>query len=501
MVGEPQVLIVGAGPTGLMLALRLQHHGVPFRIIDKNSGPGLASRAMVIQARSLEFYDQLGFAGDLVARGIPLEAAHVFECGKEVASFPLHDIGAGITAYPFPLCFPQDDHEKFLVARLQERGVEIEYGVALTAFEQKADGVDVHLQHDATTEEFHVAYVCGCDGAHDVLREPLGITFPGGTYEQLFYVADVRVDEPSSIDLLMHFAEHAFVLMLPVRSSGMKRLIGIVPLEFDGRNDVKFETFRPSVEAMLGIAVREVNWFSTYRVHHRVASNFRVDRVFLLGDAGHLHSPVAGQGMNTGLGDAVNLAWKLSDTLQGRAADSVLDSYEHERITFAQKLVSTTDRIFETISGQSWTSEFVRTKLIPTVFPALSQLPIVRTAVFKTVSQIGIDYHDSPLSSGTVGHVRGGDRLPWTGSNYASLRAMDWRVHVYGDVAPGFATKARALGIAVDAFAFDDTAKNAGFAKDAAYLLRPDGYIGAAFDRQDHAELLAYANSIGLRAP
>jgi hypothetical protein len=347
-------------------------------------------------------------------------------------------------------------------------------------------------------EDCAAAYLCGCDGAHSVARQQLGLGFPGGTYDQLFYVADVAVAGPATSDLFVHLGERSLIVMLPVRSSGMQRLIGVVPAHLGGRTDLTFEDVRPAAETLLGIRVERANWFSTYRVHHRVAAQFRVGRAFVLGDAGHLHSPAGGQGMNTGIGDAVNLSWKLAHVIQGRIGPGILDTYEPERIAFARKLVQTTDRAFQGMVGQGWGSRFLRGWFLPHLLPALTGLAAVRRAMFSTLSQTRINYRDSALSEGKAGEVRGGDRLPWLGDNYADLAGLDWRLQVYGGVNQGLAHAAAALGVTVDRFDWNENAEQAGFGRDAAYLLRPDGHVALAMPHQDAAMLQAYAARIGL---
>ena len=495
---DTPVLIAGAGPTGLMLALWLARRGVALRIIDKNSGPGQASRAMAVQARTLEFYRQLGLADEVVARGMKIDTAHLREEGREVATLSLKDIGAGLSPYPFVLSFPQDDHERFLNDQLAALGVKVDWGTALQSFTQHDGGVRAVLRRGDAEEVCEAGYLCGCDGAHTVVRRQLDIGFPGGTYEQMFYVADVRVSGQVTGDLYMHVGPRSLVLMLPVRSSGMQRLIGIVPPEFSGQDSVTFEDIRPHAEALLGIPVNSVNWFATYRVHHRVAARFRVGRAFLAGDAGHLHSPAGGQGMNTGLGDAVNLAWKLADVLHGRAGAAILDTYQTERLSFAYSLVETTDRAFQGMVGQGWGSRVLRSWILPHLLPSLAGVAAVRRAIFRLVSQIRISYPDSALSDGKAGQVAGGDRLPWVGDNYDSLRALDWRLHVYGDVGADLARAAADAGIGMDRFAWNKAADEAGLARDAAYLVRPDGHVALALADQDAARLRAYAGGIGL---
>ena len=341
MPSQP-ILIVGAGPTGLALAVWLAHRGVPFRIIDKNSGPGQASRAMVVQARILEFYQQLGIANEVVTAGIKMERIHVRKQGKSFATLALKDIGAGISPYPYVLCYPQDDHERFLIAKLKTLGIEVEWGVELKELSQTGTQIRAVLQKAGTEEEYQPTYVCGCDGAHSTVRSQLKIEFPGGTYNNLFYVADVKIEGGFQADAFMNLGSSGFALMFPVRSSGMQRLIGLVPEALSGRNDLTFEDIRPDAEQLLHVHVNQVNWFATYHVHHRVAEHFQEGRCFLAGDAGHIHSPAGGQGMNTGIGDAINLAWKLASVIQGQTSSALLNTYETERIAFARTLVAST---------------------------------------------------------------------------------------------------------------------------------------------------------------
>ena len=321
------------------------------------------------------------------------------------------------------------------------------------------------------------------------------LDFTGGTYEQLFYVADVALADGAGTDICINLGVGSFALLMPVRSTGGHRLIGAVPPGI-AQDEADFESIRAVVEPLLGIAVNQVNWFSTYRVHHRVAAHFRVGRCFLAGDAGHIHSPAGGQGMNTGIGDAVNLAWKLAAVVAGMAPVALLDSYEVERIAFARTLVATTDRAFEAVTGAGLGGRLMRTLVFPHVLPLLTGFTRVRRAMFRAVSQVRINYRHSPLSGGSAGEVVGGDRLPWAvcegADNFAPLRAMAWQVHVYGLVTPQFAETTAALGTPLHVFAWGPAAERAGLAQDAAYLVRPDGYVALAQARQDGAALRAY---------
>lgn len=275
----------------------------------------------------------------------------------------------------------------------------------------------------------------------------------------------------------------------------MQRLIGIVPRPLQVRTDLQFDAIQPYAEHMLDVHVTSVNWFSTYRVHHRVASHFRRGRVFIAGDAGHIHSPAGGQGLNTGIGDAVNLSWKLAHVLQGRIEPVVLDSYESERIAFARTLVHTTDRAFQVLVGRRWSARFIRTIVVPYVAPFLAGFSRTRRSAFKAVSQTRINYAQSALSEGEAGEIRGGDRLPWVPSakrdNFAPLQSLDWQVHVYGTVTAELEAAAAMLAIPVHGFAFDAAAEHAGLERDAMVLVRPDGYIALAA-QQDPGVLVTY---------
>ena len=486
----PQVLIVGAGPTGLVLAIRLARHGIAVRIVDQNSGPGQASRAMAVHARTLEFYRQLGFADAVVNLGIKIEAIHLREAGEDIAELRLKDMGAGLSPYPFVLAFPQDDHERFLVEQLKALGVEVEWNTALESFTQDEWGVRAVLVRNGERIACSGVYLCGCDGARSRVRESLKLDFSGGTYDHLYYVADVKTSGPENRDLLGHLGANTFALMLPVRSRGMQRLIGIVPPQAEALPEPGFEDIRPVLEPLLGIRVEQVNWFSTYRVHHRVASQFRVGRCFLAGDAAHIHSPAGGQGMNTGIGDAVNLSWKLAMVLQGRGGHALLDTYQAERIIFARRLVATTDRAFQMIVSQGAGGQLLRSWLVPHVFPVLTGFMAARRALFKALSQVQIHYPDSHLSGGRAGEVIGGDRLPWVpqpdgGDNFDALQTLDWQVHVYGEPSPALSACAFELSLPLHAYPWTDAAAEAGLLRDAAYLVRPDMHVALALPRQE----------------
>lgn len=507
MTGEP-VLIVGAGPTGLVLALWLTRLGVPVRIIDRAAEPGTTSRALAVQARTLEFYRQLGIADKLVEGGVTISALNLWAKGKQATRVPLRSIGEGRTPYPFVLGFPQDEHERLLIAELKSLGVSVERGTTLQGLEQDSERVTARLRlRDGSEEDFQTPYVTGCDGASSTVRQSLGVGFPGGTYQGLFYVADVEAEGlPTSDELHVDVEDADFLLALPLKPEGRIRLVGLArdTAASSGRELSLGDVSGRAIEN-IGLEVSRVNWFSTYRVHHRVADSFRIHRAFLLGDAAHVHSPVGGQGMNTGIGDAVNLAWKLAAVLQGRAAVSLLDSYGAERIAFARRLVSTTDRAFTFVTRQGPIARVIRTRIAPRLLPLLLRLPAVRDLLFRTVGQVGVNYRDKALSEGATEFLEGGDRLPWvqteSGDNYAPLRSLKWQVHVYGEPRGGLAESCAELGLSLHQFPWSAAMDYAGLERAALYLLRPDGYIALADPPADAAVVRKYFVKRGIRLP
>ena len=481
------VLIIGAGPTGLVLALWLTKLGVKVRIVDKTAEPGTTSRALAVQARTLELYRQLDLADPVVERGHKVPAVNLWVKGEPAARLPFTTIGEDLTAFAFLEIFPQDQHERLLIERLEELGVAVERRTELIRFTDEGDRIIAKLRGpDGHEEDCEAGYIAGCDGARSLVRESLGTGFPGGTYRQVFYVADVEA-AGASIDGELHvdLDEADFLAVFPLAGEGRARLIGTVRDErADHADTLRFENVSGRAIDHLKVEVKKVNWFSTYHVHHRVTEHFRKGRVFLLGDAAHIHSPAGGQGMNTGIGDAVNLAWKLAAVLGGRAPDSLLDSYETERIGFARRLVATTDRVFSLATAEGRIAEIIRTRIVPVIFPRVVSLEPVRDYIFRTVSQITLNYRGMPLSVGVAGHVHGGDRLPWVPGdgtdNFARLSAMIWQVHVYGAARPELVKCCADRNVKLQVFDWRPQHELAGLARNALYLLRPDTYVALA---------------------
>ena len=507
-MAQTDVLIIGAGPTGLVLALWLARLGVRVRIVDKTAEPGTTSRALAVQARTLELYQQLDLTEAVVARGHRVPAVNLWVKGEAVARLPFERVGSGLTPYPFLHIFPQDQHERLLIERLGAFGVEVERRTELVNFTNRENGITARLRGPGGQQvDCEAKYIAGCDGARSTVREAIGTGFPGGTYRQVFYVADVEAAGPAANgELHVDLDEADFLGVFPLAGEGKARLIGTVRDERADRADtLTFKDVSDRAINHLKVQVNKVNWFSTYHVHHRVTQHFRKGRAFLLGDAAHIHSPAGGQGMNTGIGDAINLAWKLAAVVAGRAPDQLLDSYEAERIGFARRLVATTDRVFSFATSEGRLADFLRTRVAPLLIPRVIAFEPVREFMFRTVSQIMLNYRNGPLSRGTAGHVHGGDRLPWArvdgADNFATLATLDWQVHVYGAAKAELAAWCAAQNVPLHVFDWRPAHEMAGLGRDALYLLRPDTYVALA-DGAGAADVLErYFGDQGIRLP
>ncbi|MFJ3375467.1 FAD-dependent oxidoreductase [Pseudomonas sp. NPDC086112] len=505
-MNRSDVLIIGAGPTGLVLALWLSKLGIRVRIIDKTSTPGTTSRALAVQARTLELYSQLDLSDAVVQNGHKVAAANFWVKGEPVARLPLSTIGEGLTPYAFLEIYPQDEHERLLIERLEAFGITVERDTELQSFEETGDGITARLRlPDGQQETCQACYLAGCDGARSIVRKTLDTGFPGGTYQQIFYVADVQARGPTfNGELHVDLDEADFLAVFPLSDEGRARLIGTVRDErADRAETLQFEDVSRRAIENLKLKINQVNWFSTYRVHHRVADHFRTGRAFLLGDAAHVHSPAGGQGMNTGIGDAINLAWKLATVLSGGATTKLLDSYETERIAFARRLVATTDRVFSFVTADGPIADLVRIRVAPFLIPKMISFEAAREFLFRTVSQTTLNYRGMPLSEGVAGHVHGGDRLPWAhdgeGDNFESLKNPTWQVHVYGDTSDEMIAWCTEHHLPLQVFDWRPAFEAAGLTRNGFYLLRPDTYVAIADYSADPKVIERYFRDHGIR--
>jgi len=511
---DTEVLIVGAGPTGLMLANQLARRGIAALIIDRHSGPAQQTRALGVQARTLEIYSKLGVVDRALELGKRATGANLWAEGRKTAHVPLGAAGRSLTPYPYILILGQDDNERIMGDRLHEAGMSVQWNTELTGLEQGADSVTATLKlPDGGSKTITAAWVAGCDGARSAVRDLCGITFPGAPYEHVFYVSDTEVTGTMVPDEVnVYLWQSGFHLFFPMRGQDHWRIVGIVPADLRGKSDVKFEDLVPSLrsEAGAALSIKACSWFSTYRIAHRAASRFRAGRCFLLGDAAHIHSPMGAQGMNTGLQDAYNIGWKLALVAKREAGAALLDSYEAERIPIAQRLLETTDRAFRVVVSDSALAGIVRSKVIARIAAFLMSFEKFQRFAFRTVSQTGIHYRSSRVSQsldGIAGDApRAGDRFPWlqlelgTGGPaedvYKKFDDARFDLFVFGQPAlpealPGEGDLLRTHVVPADA-ANDAELARAKIPRPSFYLVRPDGYIGLSGARVDRDAIARY---------
>jgi 2-polyprenyl-6-methoxyphenol hydroxylase-like FAD-dependent oxidoreductase len=508
---DADVLVVGAGPTGLMLANQLARWGVTPLIIDRHSGPAQQTRAMAVQARTMEIYAKMGVIDEALSHGTVAGAANMWANGRWTARIPIGDIGRDLSPYPVVLMLGQDENERILGDRLQQHGITVAWNTELVAFDQAPDHVMATLrQPDGSLRRIKALWVAGCDGSRSAVRDISGIGFPGAPYAQTFFVADTEATGPMKPgELNVYLWRDGFHLFFPMKGMDRWRVIGILPVALRDRDDVQFEQVIPSIQGEAGsdLTFKHCSWFSTYRIHHRAAERFRDRRCFLLGDAAHIHSPAGAQGMNTGLQDAYNFAWKLALVVQGRAAPDLLDTYEQERIPVAKRLLETTDRAFQLVVSESRLAAMMRTKIIARIAATAMRFEPVRRIAFRTISQIGVSYPDSALSQRSSGlsnnAPKAGDRFPWLrlrvdgGAEVRDLyRETDdtcFNLLVFGQPLPeqtaGGLVRTHVIS---SGGANDAELARAHIAGPSFYLLRPDGYIGLCGAKFDVALIAKY---------
>ena len=499
---QPEVLITGAGPTGLMMACQLAIRKVPFRIIDKNEDHTPQSRALVIHARSLEIFEQLGIAHEAVQLGKIAKAANLYVNGKRRLRFNFNNIGEGLTEFPFLLILEQSKTEKLLNEFINQHGYFVERNTELLDFSQNNNQINASLKQPGKEQEsIQINWLIGADGANSLVRRKLNIPFAGKTYKESLFVLDceMTMDIPPD-EMCICFSDKTFAGLFPM-TNGRSRVIGIVPDEFLDNDSISFENATKDFakRTRLNITLKNPQWISMYHSHHRSVSSFRQGHCFLAGDAAHIHSPVGAQGMNTGLQDAYNLAWKLSLAIKENAKESLLDSYNDERIVIAQNLVKTTDRVFHIVTSKQKIFKFFRLYFIPAlmklVLPIAQRISFIRRTAFKSISEIGLHYRYSKLSiddnkSAFPNNApKPGDRVPYLPEVQALLSGTKFHLLIFTGERTGdqtdqaiktFNEKYNEL-ITVHEIQFSDATKpiykKFGIIKQGGYFIRPDNYI------------------------
>lgn len=482
----PKVLIVGAGPVGLTMAAELARYGVPVRIVDKAAQRTDKSKALVLWSRTLELLDRSGCSAAFVAAGHKVTAANMIAGDKTVGHVGLSGVAS---PYPFALMLPQSETERLLDEHLAKLGVAVEQQVEAIGFTQTQTGVTTILRRpDGAEEKVETEWLIGCDGAHSMVRHGLGLGFEGDTLQSDWILADLHIAGftiPDS-ELAIYFHADGVLATFPI-SPGRYRIIADIGVSKNAHPDDPSLAEVQSVvdrRGPAGLKLSDPIWLSAFRINERKVKDYRSGRVFVAGDAAHVHSPAGGQGMNTGMQDAFNLSWKLAMVIHGVAKRSLLDSYSVERSAVGEVVLRNAGRLTRVAIMRNPVGQAVRNFAARFVL-GLSQ---VQHRMSETLTELDIAYPESPLSvtgRHAPGKAKAGERWP-PAELPAATGGSEPRFTVIGEasVAERLATRFPVLVHAAHG------------TEDGLWIVRPDGYVGFAAGRNDVAGAEAYLAKI-----
>ncbi|MBX9945376.1 MAG: FAD-dependent monooxygenase [Reyranella sp.] len=487
MTNNPKVLIAGAGPVGLTLATELVRHGIAVRIVDKNAARTDKSKALVMWSRTLELLDDAGYAQAFIPAGLIAHGAQI-STGKEImAKVTLDSIDS---RFPYALMIPQSETERVLEERLAAAGVTVERRVELAGFTDTGASVEATLRRaDGFSESLSADWLVGCDGAHSTVRHGLGFAFEGSTLESHWALADGHVTGLAPADRLHIFWHRDGILaFFPIVGDRWRVIADLGPAE---GNEKRPDPTLDEINALMthrgspGIAMTNPVWLAAFRINERKVRDYARGRVFLAGDAAHIHSPAGGQGMNTGMQDAFNLAWKLALVIEGAAKPALLDGYSPERSAVGERVLRNAGRLTEAATLRNPIAQGLRN----TIVKFAAGFPALQHKVADQLAEMDIGYPDSPLTatgpysiSGPAAGARWPDKLP-AGAGGRRFTALG-----PADAVAALATKFPRLVVAAPV-------------KDPAHttslrLIRPDGYVGFAGAATDLAKADAYLAAI-----
>ncbi|AYY13978.1 hypothetical protein EF847_15995 [Actinobacteria bacterium YIM 96077] len=539
---QTDVLVVGAGPSGLAVAAVLARYGVDFQVVDAKSGPVEQSRAALVHVRTLELLDRLDLAEAAVARGVKVNTVEIAERGRQAGSFPLVDREAAqTTPYPYALGLEQHQTEHLLAEHLTSWRRPVKWGVALEALTVRVEGARaVVRREDGVQDAITARWVVGADGARSRVRHALGIGLRGGTFGQTGLLADLDLELPHREELRpgtlrLNLTRGGFVGLFAL-PSGRYRLFGAVPPNLTTAqrgtqvsHEAYAEVTPPDLQRWLDeyfaldARIHHTTWTALYRIHSRCAEHFRTGDIFLVGDAAHLHSPAGGQGMNLGLGDGFNLGWKLALVATGQAHETLLDSYESERYPIARAVLRGSDRGFALETTPNPLARWLRANIGTRLITPLTRLRSVRAAIFKLFSQTWIRYPHSLVTANDKRHrgrPRPGDRAPFGHLDTAHGKASVFDLcggtahHLlffHGPTpSPDLPSVRTAIQSLVSAYAIpievhdvsaDQTGLHAryGVTAPSLFLIRPDGYISYIGTPDELQRLEAHLDHIYVR--
>jgi len=368
----------------------------------------------------MELYQQMGLDDEIIKRSVKVDGYHLHSNGKRKASIRFDDMGEGLSDFTYMMfVFEQSKNETLLYENLLAHDKDVMWNTSFVELKEHTDFVNCTVQTDLGTDIIQAKYVIGCDGARSPVRNQKDFTFEGGTYENRFYVADVKLANNFDQDkLLLSPSDTLFTAFFPLEGKGNFRMVGTLLEKYNNRDDITFDEIKEGVNAAcrLDLKYEAINWFSIYKLHHRCVDSFTKGRIHLAGDSAHIHSPAGGQGMNTGLQDAHNLAWKMAFQLKGYAKTDLLNTYSEERLPFAKWLLGFTDRGFTLMSSRNWWTSRLRKYVVLNIIGWMFKVKKIRARMFKTFSQTAYDYTDCSLSHSDSKQkltFKAGQRLPY----------------------------------------------------------------------------------------
>ncbi len=475
---DTDVLIVGAGPVGLFLANECARRGLRWRLIEARSSQSEHSKALAIFPRTLEIFDMAGIVAPFLEAANRVTSVAVMAHARTLARLRF---APAESPYPFIAMVPQDVTEQLLVHELRQKGGDVEYDTTFVSADQRDDGVTVTVDRGSQRTTLTASFVVGCDGAHSAVRHLLNIPFEGAAYDASFMLADVETNEILRADeLQLCPSEFGPVAIFPMSARRRRIVATIEQPEGDAPSlDLVQKILRQ--RAPRRIEARALHWSSYFSIHHRQVAQLRSGRIFLAGDAAHIHSPFGGQGMNTGLHDVWNLAWKLDLFLRGHGNERLLDSYGAERLPVIKHVIETTDWLTKIMGTPNTLAQALRDAVIPMV----SRLAPFQHAFVQRLAELGIAYRGSPIVEGPGKRyfddsLRGGtgilSRFLLVVGNDADSSTLDAAKQLAGSLSDVLQLRlARRPGI---------------------MLVRPDGYLAFATRRRDGASALASVRSV-----
>jgi 2-polyprenyl-6-methoxyphenol hydroxylase-like FAD-dependent oxidoreductase len=505
-----EVLIIGAGPTGLMMACQLLRFGIRFRIIDKQKDRAHESRAFAIQAKSMEILQNLGLADEFlrIAR-VGIDFAF-FINGKKQVTAKFKEFPHQTTPFPSVYFLPQTETERILLSFLEHQNVHVEKEKELIFFAQNNESVEVQIKDRLTEkiEEICCTYLIGCDGAHSTTRHILHLPFEGAVYKQSFILADATIDWPFSRDQFLFFLGKAGIFLhIPLTKTFSRVMLAqrSTPATQEKLPPPTITEIEAAARGITKTTVKLINpiWLSQFHLHHRGVKSYAQGRAFLAGDAAHIHSPVGGQGMNTGIQDATNLAWKLALVLRKMAVTELLATYETERHRIGKILLKTSDRFFSFMTAKNFLIFHLRNSLLPFILRFFFSKKNLEHHFFWFISQLNIHYHpnefvyeivnkaDPTFKNGPKAGYRAPDAPVNSSSLFTLLRTKAIHLLLFQDEKTPTAKWLASVKILEDTYA--DWVKihylipslankklflRYGVTSSAIYLIRPDGYIG-----------------------